>query len=126
MRGSSCVFVLLCAQRLPHHGGENGSPNDSEYDDVTIGKVFVSPLFTQEREDASRGRAYHCQEECRGEPLFGPQLIHKFRAHKKVRDTGLKVNKLGLFWNDKENRFSLIVKQRFENTNSRPIMTEEI
>ena len=43
---------------------ENGSPNDFEYDDVTIGKVLSSPLFTQEREDdASRGRAYHSQDE---------------------------------------------------------------
>ena len=29
-------------------------------------------------------------------------------------------------WNDKESRFSLTVKQRFENTNSRLIMTEEV
>ena len=43
---------------------ENGSPNDFEHDDVTIGKALSSPLFTQEREDdASRGRAYHSQEE---------------------------------------------------------------
>ena len=43
---------------------ENGSPNDFEYDDVTIGKALSSPLFTQEREDdASRRRAYHSQEE---------------------------------------------------------------
>ena len=43
---------------------ENGSPNDFEYDDVTIGKTLSSPLFTQEREDdACRGRAYHSQEE---------------------------------------------------------------
>ena len=43
---------------------ENGSPNDFEYDDVTIGKALSSPLFTQEREDdASRRRAYHSQDE---------------------------------------------------------------
>ena len=43
---------------------ENGSPNDFEYDDVTIGKALSSPRFTQEREDdASRRRAYHSQEE---------------------------------------------------------------
>ena len=43
---------------------ENGSPNDFEYDDVTIGKALSSPLFTQERQDdASRRRAYHSQEE---------------------------------------------------------------
>ena len=43
---------------------EHGSPNDFEYDDVTIGKALSSPLFTQEREDdASRRRAYHSQDE---------------------------------------------------------------
>ena len=43
---------------------ENGSPNDFEYDDVTIGKALSSPLFTQEREDdASRRRASHSQDE---------------------------------------------------------------
>ena len=43
---------------------ENGSPNDVEYDDATIGKALSSPLFIQEREDdACRRRAYHSQEE---------------------------------------------------------------
>ena len=43
---------------------ENGSPNDFEHDDVTIGKALSSPLYTQEREDdARRRRAYHSQEE---------------------------------------------------------------
>ena len=36
------------------------------------------------------------------------------------------MSKSGFFWNDKESRLSLIVKQRFKNTNSRPIMTEEV
>ena len=45
---------------------------------------------------------------------------------KKFRDTTLKVNRLGLSWNDKESRFSLTVKQRFENTNSRPSTTDEV
>ena len=43
---------------------ENGSPNDFENDDVTIGKALSSPLFTQKREDdARRRRAYHSQEQ---------------------------------------------------------------
>ena len=43
---------------------ENGSPNDFEYDDVTIDKALSSPLITQERaDDASRRRAYHSQDE---------------------------------------------------------------
>ena len=58
----------------------------------------------------------------RGDPLFA----HLSRALKKLSDTTLKVSKSGFFWNDKESRFSLTVKQRFENTNSRPIMTEDV
>ena len=61
----------------------------------------------------------------RGDPLFA-HLVHKFRASNKLRDTTLKTNRLGLSWSDKESRFSLTVKQRFENTNSRLITTEEI
>ena len=61
----------------------------------------------------------------RGDPLFA-HLVHKFRASKKLRDTNSKVNRLGLSWNDKESRFSLTVKQRFENRNFRPITTEEV
>ena len=39
---------------------ENGSPNDFEYDDVTIGKALSSPLFTQEREEpANLRQTYH-------------------------------------------------------------------
>ena len=36
------------------------------------------------------------------------------------------MSKSGFFWNDKESRFSLTVKQRFENTSSRPIVTEKV
>ena len=37
----------------------------------------------------------------RGDPLFA-HLVHKFRASKKLRDTPLKVNRLGLSWRDKK------------------------
>ena len=37
-----------------------------------------------------------------------------------------KLRKSGFFWNDKESRFSLTAKQRFENTNSRLTMTDEV
>ena len=40
---------------IQESSGENGSLNDLEYDDVTIGMALSSPLFTKEREDdASR------------------------------------------------------------------------
>ena len=99
--------------------GEQRSPNDSDYDDVTIGKMLS---------DACRRRRPVCRRLSvmieRGDPLFA-HLAHKFRLLKKLKDTARKVSRLGFFWNDEESRFSLTVKQRFENTNSRPIMTEE-
>ena len=49
---------------IQESSGENGSLNDLEYDDYTIGMALSSPLFTQEREDdASRRRAYHSHDE---------------------------------------------------------------
>ena len=43
---------------------EDGSMNDLEHDDVTIGRVLSSPLFTQQREDpASRRQVYHSPDE---------------------------------------------------------------
>ena len=36
------------------------------------------------------------------------------------------MSKSGFFWNDKKRRFSLIIEQRFKNTSSKPIATEEI
>ena len=61
----------------------------------------------------------------RRDPLQN-SLTHKFQVFEKFRATAQKVSKSGFFWNDKESRFSLTVKQRFENTSSRPIMTEEV
>ena len=61
----------------------------------------------------------------RWDPLWN-RLTHKFQTPEKFRATAQRVSESGFFWNDKENRFSLIVKQRFENTNSRPIVTEEV
>ena len=61
----------------------------------------------------------------RGDPLW-TNLIHKSQTSEKIRAAAQKMSKSGFFWNDKESRFSLIVKQRFENTSSRPIMTEEV
>ena len=57
-----------------------------------------------------------------GDPLFAQVSS----AQKKLRETRLRVTRLGLSWSDKESKYSLTVKQRYENTNSRPIMTEEV
>ena len=61
----------------------------------------------------------------RRDPLWN-SLTHKFQTSKKFRATAQKVSKSGFFWNDKKSRFSLIAEQRFRNTSSRPIVTEEV
>ena len=58
--------------------------------------------------------------------LLLTSLIHQSRMSEKIHVAAQKVSKSGILWNDKESRFSLTVKQRFENTNSRPLMTEEV
>ena len=60
----------------------------------------------------------------RGNPLFAVTYVTS--KVKKFRDKTLKANRLGLSWTDKGSKSSLTVKWRFENTNSRPIMTEEV
>ena len=49
----------------------------------------------------------------RRDPLFA--LTQVTRKVTKFRDTTLRMNRLGLSWSDKESRFSLTVKQRFEH-----------
>ena len=59
-----CHIMEATEPYIQESSVENGSPNDVEYDDATIGQALSSPLFTQEREDdACRRRAYHSQEE---------------------------------------------------------------
>ena len=105
---------------------EQRFPDDFDYDDVTIGKTFL---------DACRRRADHSEEEGLSSCLSSsvshdrtgrPVVCRDASKVTKLRDTTLKANRLGLSWSDKESRFSLTVKQRFENTNSRLIMTEEL
>ena len=60
----------------------------------------------------------------RWNPLFAVTYVTSKVT--KFRDKTLKTNRLGLFWTDKGSKSSLTAKRRFENTNSRLIMTEEV
>ena len=60
-----------------------------------------------------------------GDPLWN-SLIHWSQTSEKIRAAAQKMSISGFFLNDKESRFALTVKQRFKNTGSRPIMTEEV
>ena len=58
-----------------------------------------------------------CRPVCRRQSVMieGGNLLFADlrRALKKLRDTTLRINRLGLSWSDKESRFSLTVQQRF-------------
>ena len=53
-------------------------------------------------------------------------LVRYVQASEKIHVATQKMSKSGFFWNDKKSKFSMIIEQRFRNTNSRRIMTEEI
>ena len=105
---------------------EQRFPNDFDYD-VSIGKALS---------DACRRRADHSQEEGLSSCLSS-SVSHDRTVRPVVKPFESQISsvqgilrhsfsKLGFFWNDKESRFSLTAKQRFENTNSRQIVTEEV
>ena len=117
---------------------ENGSPNDFEFDDVPIGKALSLPLFTQEREDdASRRRAYHSQDEGLSSSQSssvghrtGRPVVEQFDSQiSNVRENPRRSSEneqIRILLERQREQILLIVKQRFGNTSSRPIMTEEV
>ena len=58
--------------------------------------------------------------------LFSMNLDHYSQTAEKIRAAAQKMSKSGFFWNDNKSRLSLIIEQRFKNTSSRPIGTEEV
>ena len=48
-------------------------------------------------------------------------LVRQVQASEKIHVVTEKMSKSGFFWNDKKSKFSLIVGQRFGNTNSKPL-----
>ena len=103
--------------------------HDSEISDYTIGMALSSPLFTQEREDAA-SRRQACYSPDEGLSSRQSSSVGHVRTGRPVADQfdslilNVKENpRRGFFWNDRESRFSLIVKQRFKNTSSKPIVT---
>ena len=110
----------------PRSTGEQRFPDDFDCDDVTIGKTLL---------DACRRRADHSEEEglssCLSSSVshdrtWRPVVCRLVSSAQETQRHNLRMNRLGLSWSDKESRFSLTVKQKFENTNSRPITTEEV
>ena len=105
---------------------EQRFPEDYDHDDVTIGQTLLN---------ACRRRADHSEEEGLSSSLSSsdshyrtvrPVVCSSVQRSKETQDTPLRMNRLGLSWNDKESKYSLTVKQRHENTNSKLITTEEV
>ena len=75
---------------IQESSGENGSLNDLEYDDVTIGIALSSPLITQEREDdASRGRAYHSHDDGLSSSQSSSSVGHRKRDLREAHEKSL-------------------------------------
>ena len=113
--------------------------HDAELSDDTFGRALSSPLFTQEREEpADRRQAYHFFEEsllpsqslsvCQvrtGRPIHDLSSLGSSSREKPSCDSENEQIRIRL-QQQKKSKFSLIVEQRFRNTNFRPIMMEEV
>ena len=115
-----------CVEFTQESVTEQRFPEDSDYDDVIIGQTLLN---------AYRRRADHSEEEGLSSSLSSsvshyrtvrPVVCSSVERSKETQDTPLRMNRLGLSWNDKESKCSLTVKQRYENTNSKLITTEEV
>ena len=123
---------------IQESSGENGSLHDLEFDDVTIDMALSPPLFKQEQEDAaSRGQAYDSPDE--GLPSSQSSSVGHVGTGGPVADqfgspiSNIRENPR----RDSENEQIRILLERqkeqiladyqakIQNTNSRPIMTEE-
>ena len=60
----------------------------------------------------------------RGNQLFAVTQVT--RKLTKIRGKTLKANRFGLSWTDKGSKSSLTVKRKFENTNSKLVMTQKL
>ena len=92
--------------------GEQRFPEDLDYDDVIIGQTLLNACGR--RADHSEGEGLSsCLSSSVGRDRTGRPVVCLLVS--SVPETQK------LSWSDKESRFSLTVKRRFENTNSRPI-----
>ena len=100
--------------------------SNCDYGDVTIGKTLL---------DSCQGRADHSEEEGLSSSLSSsvshkrtvrPVVCSSVERSKETQRHNSESEQIRTLLDDKESRFSLSVKQRFENTNSRLIMAEGV
>ena len=105
----------------------SSSLKDVDYDDTVIGQTLHNAY--RRRVDHSEGEGLSSGLSSSMSHDRTEQLdVDRDKVTSQVtkfRDKTLKANRLGLSWTDKGSRFSLTVRCRLENTNSRLIMTEE-
>ena len=125
---------------IQESSGENRSLNshDLEYDDYTTGTALSLPLFTQEREDAaSRRQAYHSLDEGlsssesssvghRTGRLVGDQFDSLISNVKENPRRSSENEQIKILLERQREQILADCQQRFKNTNSRQIMTEEV
>ena len=112
--------------------------DDQDFDDYTIGRTLSSPLFTQERENAaSRRRAYHSLDEGlsssqsssvghgTGRPV-GDQFDSLNQTSEKNPRRSSEYEQIRILPERQKEQILADCRAEIQNTNSRPIMTEEV
>ena len=111
--------------------------DDLDLDDFSIGRTLSSPLFTQERENAaSRGRAYHSLDEGLSSSqsssvghgtgrLVGDQFDSLNQTSQKIRRSS-EYEQIRILPERQKEQILADCRAEIQNTNSRPIMTEEV
>ena len=106
--------------------GEQQFPDDFDYDDVTVGQTLLH---------ACRRRADHSEEEGLSSCLSSsvshdrtgkPVVCRLVSSAQETQRHNSENEQIRTLLERQRDRFSLTVKQRFENTNSKPITTEEV
>ena len=117
-------FTEAYVENTQESSGEQRFPDDFDYDDVTIGKTLL---------DACRRRGDHSEEEGLSSGLSSSSMSHDRTGQPVVdrdknHESGYEIQRQNseneqirtlLERQKRADRFSLTVKQRFRNTNSR-------
>ena len=122
----------MTEQRFP----EQRFLEDVDYDDAAIGEMLLTHSENKSTTPSEKPcllvsrRRRQCVKIERRNPLLKQwQKATIERSNpllKQVKNKTLNMHRLGLFWTDRGSKSSATVRRRLENTNSKPIMTEEV
>ena len=120
-------FIEAYVESTQESSSEQRFPEDFDYDDVTIGQTLNNAC--RRRADHSEGEGLSsCLSSSVSHDRTGRPVVCRLVSSVQETQRHNSENKqIGtLLERQRESRFSLTVKQRFENTNFRPITTEEV